>query len=1153
MATKKPKGLGITRDKQKFTFSWKIGDKDYKDGQSAYYTEYYTEHYSKPVSKKIKVTVPEVKKGKKIKKKTIVKNAKVTKFSSSKNTTIKNVGKKDTKKTVTIDFNNYYPKKNIYLTSLRFHVRGNRDEYKKKGGKKTNPGWSEYAYKDFDINAPNPPSVSSGLGTYSNQCVFAWSSVATDNSTTPLVDYEWQSLVLKDDNTPLANGHKLNWSKPYTGVEKSTTKSKTFSHDDSSLFIGDYSFTRWFRIRSRGPGGPSAWKYNKYTFAIPNASKSVKANLTPLTNGTYRCAMTWAIDVSNLKPLSYAELKYSIAPPIVTLRNVEDPKTHIITKVASISHPTPESISSWSDVPGGKLKDTPNADGWTFNVDESVSENNCFWVRVNSVYSVHTTTGIPTKATGAGSILSNPEFQSIETYGDRATISVSNPAASDIPNSFVAIYYRLKSNPKQASCIGIIPPGSTSATITIPTIDESDVIDFGIRAYVASYSPIEPEFAGVTTYTISNSYMSSSLIWDAGRIPKPPVLNLKAPKNDTIQANWDWSWNEANSAELSWSKDEYAWESTNEPETYTISSIRSSGGNKATQWRISNLDVGTWYVRVRLIKTVDDTVVYGTYSKIEEINLASAPSIPELKIQPTNVTIDGTITCSWAYVSNDGTGQSQADICIATIDENTGEYIYSDPIRKTGSAQSVDIRISDFANDENYNWEEDDTILLCVRVSSLSGETSIDWSKPSSFHIVKKPTVNIDVDNTSVHDINIPSGMTDDTVPEEDKNYYIRNNDGTYTLVQDPTGSNPSEEGWYEMEEGIPSITQLPIIVAVTDVGETGDVTASITRRESFDDARPDEDEFHGFKGETICYGVSRVGDGTITINLDNLVTELNDEGKYYLNVTHTDDFGQTDDDSLEFDVHWEHQAVMPSAEIVVDSDRNVCMITPLMPETGYSEGDTCDIYRLSVDKPQLIYHKASMNPQVTYVDPYPTLGEFGGYRIVYYTKFGDYTIEDPVTHGKSYAWEDYTGDDYILDLFATIIDFGGDQVILPYDISLSTKWTKDFKQTKYLGGSVRGDWNPGVLRDTTINTRVVVIEDPDVIESMRRLADYTGVCNVRTPDGSSYHADVEVQEDREEKWVSKLAKFTLSVKKVDRLELDALPYDQWITNQEGE
>lgn len=1152
MATKKPKGLGITRDKQNFTFSWKIGDKDYKDGQQAFYTEHYTKHYSKPVSKRITVTEPIIKKGKKKGFKTVTRTIKAISQSTSTNTTIKKLGKKDTKKTVKIDFNKYYPKKNIYLTSVSFSVRGNRDKYKK-DGKTKDPGWSEYSTKDFDIKSPNPPSVSSGLGTYSNQCVFAWSSVATDDSTTPLIDYEWQSLILKGDNTALANGHKLNWSKAAKGVEQSTTKGKTFDHDDSSLFIGDYSFTRWFRIRSRGPGGPSAWKYSKYTFAIPNASKSVKANLTPLANGTYRCAMTWAIDVSNLKPLTYAELKYSIASPIVTLKNVEDPKTHIITKVASISHPTPESISSWSDVPGGKLKDTPKADGWTFNVDESVSDNKCLWVRVNSVYSVHTTTGTPIKASGAGSTLSNPKFERITPYGDRATIEVTNTAAEAIPNSFVAIYYRLKSNPKKASCIGIIPPGSTSETITIPTVDASDVIDFGIQAYVASYSPIEPEISGVTTYSITNIYMKSALIWDAGRIPKPPELALTSPKNDTIQANWSWSWSEANSAELSWSQDEYAWESTNEPETYTVSNIYSSGGSKATQWRISNLGVGTWYVRVRLIKTTGDTVTYGTYSKIEEINLASAPAIPELRIQPTNVTIDGTITCSWAYVSNDGTGQSQADICIATVDENTGECTYSDPIRKTGSVQSTDIKISDFV--EDYNWKEDDTILLCVRVSSLSGETALDWSKPTSFHIVKKPTISIDVDNTSVHEINIPSGMTDDTVPEDGKNYYIRHDDGTYTLVSDPTGYNPSEEGWYEMEEGIPSITQLPIIVAVTDVGETGDVTASITRREEFDDARPDEDEFHGFKGETICYGVSRVGDGNIIIDLDNLVTELNDEGKYYINVTHTDDYGQTADDHLEFDVHWaqEYQAVMPSAEIEVDSDRNVCMITPLMPETGYSEGDTCDIYRLSVDKPQLIYHKASMNPQVTYVDPYPTLGRFGGYRIVYYTKYGDYTIEDPITHGKSYAWEDYTGDNYTLDLFATIIDFGGDQVILPYDISLSTKWSKDFKQTRYLGGSVRGDWNPGVLRDTTINTRVVVVEDPDVIASMRRLADYTGVCNVRTPDGSSYHADVEVQEDREEKWVSKLASFTLSVKRVDRLELDGLPYDQWIINQEGE
>ena len=31
--TKKPTGLSIKRDGRKFTFAWKIGDKDYGDGQ----------------------------------------------------------------------------------------------------------------------------------------------------------------------------------------------------------------------------------------------------------------------------------------------------------------------------------------------------------------------------------------------------------------------------------------------------------------------------------------------------------------------------------------------------------------------------------------------------------------------------------------------------------------------------------------------------------------------------------------------------------------------------------------------------------------------------------------------------------------------------------------------------------------------------------------------------------------------------------------------------------------------------------------------------------------------------------------------------------------------------------------------------------------
>lgn len=46
------------------------------------------------------------------------------------------------------------------------------------------------------------------------------------------------------------------------------------------------------------------------------------------------------------------------------------------------------------------------------------------------------------------------------------------------------------------------------------------------------------------------------------------------------------------------------------------------------------------------------------------------------------------------------------------------------------------------------------------------------------------------------------AALTEDTSVQPNKNYYIRNESGTYVKVADPTG-NPSEQGWYEMDEAI--------------------------------------------------------------------------------------------------------------------------------------------------------------------------------------------------------------------------------------------------------------------------------------------------------------------------------------------------------------
>ena len=125
------------------------------------------------------------------------------------------------------------------------------------------------------------------------------------------------------------------------------------------------------------------------------------------------------------------------------------------------------------------------------------------------------------------------------------------------------------------------------------------------------------------------------------------------------------------------------------------------------------------------------------------------------------------------------------------------------------------------------------------------------------------------------------------------------------------------------------------------------------------------------------------------------------------------------------------------------------------------------------------------------------------------------------------------------------IIDFGTGRVYLEYELGISHSWKKDFTETKYLGGSVQGDWNPAVSRNGTIST-VMTTDDMDTIEEMRRLAVYAGICHVRTPDGSSYAADVQVSEAQKQATGHNIVEFSLTITRVDVETLDGMTYAEW-------
>ena len=401
---------------------------------------------------------------------------------------------------------------------------------------------------------------------------------------------------------------------------------------------------------------------------------------------------------------------------------------------------------------------------------------------------------------------------------------------------------------------------------------------------------------------------------------------------------------------------------------------------------------------------------------------------------------------------------------------------YGQVIARVTDAQTVSI---------SRNWTANQTYYLCLRLTSTAGRQS-EWSEPVALTVAPEVTITV---QHSLVDV-----------------------DGTLTL-QD-----------------------MPLTATVTGAGVSGMTTVSIIRAEDYHIYRPDDSEFDGFEGETIATK-SQPGEGAVTITTDDLIGHLDDGAKYTLRCTVIDAYEQTASLEYPFAVAWTHQAGKPSAKVKIDDWQRIAMITLIAPD-NYEDGDVCDIYRISADKPELVVRGAEFGR--TYVDPYPGFGDFCGHRLVTRTANGDYITED-----NELAWFLCDSDvDDILEEDAMIIDVAGEQIVLPYNIELQNTWTKDFQRTVYLGGAVQGDWNPAVTRDTTANTVILRGRDLDKQISMRNLAGYAGLAHVRTPDGSSMACDVQVREASS--YQNKRVSYSLAIKVIDPPEPEGMLLSDW-------
>lgn len=1011
-----PDGLMITRKGGVFTFTWKIADANYSKGQVLQW-----------------------------------------KTTGGKWQTV-SVSKIATTTAVTVNYAGFKPTTSSALTAVQFRVKGHRANWqklRKDGSVKAvyttvESEWTKYV---FNIAVPDKPKVNpTALSNENvNECTFAVTGYNRDDTNIINRDCLWQSVLVK--NCSYTDGSKAPWDSRTLGWQTGTLApgGGSVRIAENSSILGA-SYTRWFRVKTRGVAGESAWTYSQHVYASPYPAVVNTAHYS--ANGGGRVAtVRWTADSDVPHPIDSVTLQYTV-----------------VTPGAHVSCPA---NASWSDM--AQIRDTAKQDGTSVDLTDVPEEDEAAFVRIITTHDNRTTASQP-KLLKTGP-LQAPEnlTASIDQSTYIATISAENK--STVSGAFLVVTAKTVKQPSGYIC-AVIPAGSTTTTAHLPASVAGQDVTFGVYAVVGYYTLK----GGVYTTT---EEMRSATVTTGGTVPAAPsnVTLSGTTVPGTIRVAWDWSWASATCAELSWADHPDAWESTDEPSTYVVNRAH------VASWNISELEVGVdWWVRVRLGREENDEITWGQYSDIgDPIKLSSAPAIPSLELSADVIPATGTVEASWVYATTDGTPQASATVAEVIISGGITSYR---KLAITETAQHVTLSA------KSAGWQTGTAHNIVVRVTSASGQMSDGWSEPVSLMIADEVTAEI-----------------------------------TQTSLVEETDYN--------------ALTELPLTVTVTGAGTGGITTVIIERAAEYHVSRPDESIFNGYEGETIAV-LTQNGESQMTITADDLIGHLDEGAPYTLIATVQDSYGQSAEASVSFRVEWAEAAIIPEAEVTIDTDEMVAIITPIAP-AGASETAVCDIYRLSVDRPVLVYQGASFGEQ--YVDPFPTIGDLGGHRIVYRTAEGN-----TVTAAGQFAWIDlHEAEDDILRSDFNIIDWDTGRVFIAFNIDLSSSWEKDFTETQYLGGSVQGDWNPAISRTGTVDTASMAVYNDDVIQAMRRLATYAGICHIRTKDGSSFAADIQVSEDRGQDAAHKVVKFGLSITRVDTEGLDGMTYDEWQEIQQDE
>ena len=144
--------------------------------------------------------------------------------------------------------------------------------------------------------------------------------------------------------------------------------------------------------------------------------------------------------------------------------------------------------------------------------------------------------------------------------------------------------------------------------------------------------------------------------------------------------------------------------------------------------------------------------------------------------------------------------QNRVDEAEANITEIENDITILDGRVETAEGNITTIEGDISTLDTRVNTAEGDITTIEGNISGLT--TRVSDAENDIDDTLKGLALAQDIIGTLAW-ITAHSTVTTDATPVSGKTYYIKNQDNTFTIVTDTTGKNPSQEGWYEMDEAM--------------------------------------------------------------------------------------------------------------------------------------------------------------------------------------------------------------------------------------------------------------------------------------------------------------------------------------------------------------